>query len=704
MISRLVKFRKLNRNMTLKIILLNLIFSLLFSGILLLYSTYLNHNVKSNVDRANHDNLLYIAENVDKELAKIKQSVYSLSMDMSMIPLNNADFDSPSYIMDLRRFNLKLSELTRLLPLDVTIFVYFKDANFVTSADGTRKLSLFYENLHAESSDFSCNCLHNTDQIDSFHNYGRFITYVHRINTVGSVIAKVNKSALENSFQKYSSLLNNIIIVSTDSGEIVASNHNSAYNMAQKQIAGSQPVVVDGKPYTPIHLYLNGLNYYVLYPESSLQKDLQTANRYSLTLLIVFLMIAAGLLAANVSIYRPVKSTIANLHFANQSMIQTLDQQQMIMEQNALLRLSSGNPQDVSSDMLEALQVKYQGGVILTIFFELNDGTTSEKALEAFEHQLRENYLFCKLMYRFDSHTYIIQESNYTDFYQTLCKVLESKPFENHFVMCGISSFMANIRDMYCAVQESFHSIDQYCYDFDAPYHIAYYPNVTVTENPHVSITIEKEQELITYVLNGSQEGVHHFFAETVQTRIRKMSYGQICSLFRYLQDVLNILITSKKIGNLQTTGSSLTDLSPLRNPDIMYEKLIERFIFVTTYSFTQSKSLYEKIVEFIHQNYQQQDLSLTRIADQFSISSVYLSSYFKKHSGYNISYYIVLVRIREANLQLQHNPRITLKEVAEQVGFTSERTFTRNFKKVNGTTPGQYAKLPPDHSGMSQT
>ena len=86
--------------------------------------------------------------------------------------------------------------------------------------------------------------------------------------------------------------------------------------------------------------------------------------------------------------------------------------------------------------------------------------------------------------------------------------------------------------------------------------------------------------------------------------------------------------------------------------------------------------------------------LSLETIAAAFDITPVYLSSWFKKNMGINLSTHIANVRMEEAKRLLVENRSLKVQEVAETVGIPSISTFIRQFKNYTGITPDQYRKL----------
>jgi beta-glucosidase len=69
-----------------------------------------------------------------------------------------------------------------------------------------------------------------------------------------------------------------------------------------------------------------------------------------------------------------------------------------------------------------------------------------------------------------------------------------------------------------------------------------------------------------------------------------------------------------------------------------------------------------------------------------------FLSRKFKQLTGGNLSLYIRHIRIDRAK-ELLKNPKILIDEVSEKTGFTDRGHFTKVFRKVTKTTPGQYQR-----------
>ena len=84
--------------------------------------------------------------------------------------------------------------------------------------------------------------------------------------------------------------------------------------------------------------------------------------------------------------------------------------------------------------------------------------------------------------------------------------------------------------------------------------------------------------------------------------------------------------------------------------------------------------------------------LIIVMIADHMDMNPHYLSKCFKAETGESLRDYINKYRIDAAKkLLLESN--MTMKEIAEKVGFIDNNAFIRVFKKYEGVTPGVYRK-----------
>ena len=95
-------------------------------------------------------------------------------------------------------------------------------------------------------------------------------------------------------------------------------------------------------------------------------------------------------------------------------------------------------------------------------------------------------------------------------------------------------------------------------------------------------------------------------------------------------------------------------------------------------------------IEAYIMENYRDQLMCATSIADAFKISPSYLSRIFKADMGIGIIEYIHNLRVNAAK-ELLKDDSLTIDAVAVRAGFSNRWVLTRVFKKIVGTTPGAY-------------
>lgn len=110
-------------------------------------------------------------------------------------------------------------------------------------------------------------------------------------------------------------------------------------------------------------------------------------------------------------------------------------------------------------------------------------------------------------------------------------------------------------------------------------------------------------------------------------------------------------------------------------------------------YALQAHVSITKQAKMFIRENYHDINLSRTMVADHLNISVAHLSTVFNKEGGIGLSDYITKVRIEHAKtLLLETN--LSIRKIAEQTGFTSDKYFSQKFNEFVGVKPTQYQKV----------
>ncbi|MFV0527842.1 MAG: response regulator [Lachnospiraceae bacterium] len=97
-------------------------------------------------------------------------------------------------------------------------------------------------------------------------------------------------------------------------------------------------------------------------------------------------------------------------------------------------------------------------------------------------------------------------------------------------------------------------------------------------------------------------------------------------------------------------------------------------------------------VKKYVQQHYQEA-LRLEDMGKLVGFNATYFSSIFKKETGQGFSEYLIQIRVDKAK-ELLAEQNIGMVEVAEQVGYSDLKYFSRLFKKVTGLSPSDYRKL----------
>ena len=84
------------------------------------------------------------------------------------------------------------------------------------------------------------------------------------------------------------------------------------------------------------------------------------------------------------------------------------------------------------------------------------------------------------------------------------------------------------------------------------------------------------------------------------------------------------------------------------------------------------------------------QPISLEQMARHVSLSPYHFSRLFKRETGYTPHQYLVIVRINAAKYYLK-STNLSIKQITQRCGFSSESNFCAVFKRFTGHTPGAY-------------
>lgn len=137
-----------------------------------------------------------------------------------------------------------------------------------------------------------------------------------------------------------------------------------------------------------------------------------------------------------------------------------------------------------------------------------------------------------------------------------------------------------------------------------------------------------------------------------------------------------------------------LQALSAFTNVDKMYD--FTRDVFKDICKWVNEKKVNrhikanKEIINFIDNNYNNMNLSLSMISEKYNMAMSSIYKIIKEQTSEGFVDYLNMCRLNKAK-QLLEDTRLLISEIAKNVGYQSDNSFIRIFKKYFGITPGQY-------------
>jgi AraC-like DNA-binding protein len=205
---------------------------------------------------------------------------------------------------------------------------------------------------------------------------------------------------------------------------------------------------------------------------------------------------------------------------------------------------------------------------------------------------------------------------------------------------------------------------------------------------------IDFEGRIINVAKAGDYDAIKVYLGNVYDENIvkRNLSVDMMIRLFHDMKDTIykiNGDIGEKKtIENRTNSIKCNNDTEEVfKNFDSVYKEICE---VVNLCKKESEDQLLSDIKMYIENNYMDVNLSPGVVAAQFNISEAYFPHFFKAEMGETFSSVLEDKRIRKACELL--STELTIKDIAEKVGYSGDKTFRRAFKRVKGVSPSEYS------------
>jgi len=211
---------------------------------------------------------------------------------------------------------------------------------------------------------------------------------------------------------------------------------------------------------------------------------------------------------------------------------------------------------------------------------------------------------------------------------------------------------------------------------------------------------LEKEKELINKIQlgdkAGAQEVLNEIFGYIFFTQGNEIE--QIKTRVMELVVLLSRAALEGGADNELIFGLNYNYLREIGNLDNFYDivhllsKVMARFTdCVFNLAGVKNIDIIYKAVAYLRKHYME-EISLEKVAGVVNLSPSYFSKVFKEEMKCNFSAYLNMLRVENSKKYLL-NEDISLVEVAGLAGFQDQSYFTKVFKKIVNTSPGEFRK-----------
>lgn len=200
----------------------------------------------------------------------------------------------------------------------------------------------------------------------------------------------------------------------------------------------------------------------------------------------------------------------------------------------------------------------------------------------------------------------------------------------------------------------------------------------------------EMYNELFDSVLEANFEN-----ARDTLRKIQEENFQNRNLSLESIDELLSTLRSNiKKIGKLQT--EQLEFVEEQKTVSHFFECAISFFYILCSggsrETMPRNQRICLEVQRYIERYYNEPNLTLSSIANEFRLHPNYLSTVFKKNMNCGLMNYLETVRI-EKSIELLADGKYSINEIARMVGFTNDGTFRRTFKKIKGATPSNFIK-----------
>ena len=704
-----------------KIVFVNMPLLLAMLMLFLLITGVSKNELDGEIQAANKRTLHTFHTNVERETKRLSNLLFLCRDDASFILALSGKTETffVGYAMQASK---QLTIIKNSLPYAERVFAYsVSQRKFILANNAILSKDVFLEEfseLLAEGEN-----LPDFSKIeDGFTLYGKFILYVKNIENYGPIVIQFRQESFLQRTRLDAELVHFEYMAFTKNGKLLLSSLSQSI-MGNERLRPSDM--------TTGTIFRSGGGTYEVYAEKDILsgftyvvlKDTRTMlyDQYYYNILFVvgiggLLLLSSLILLTNSSLYRPLKfmvqrisgegnyvgdelKVIENSILALQSERNAMSQQIATMKQIQLnmalgnLMYSDTTGYIAVPDVIRRLEKLYPRFLIVMVSSQRDDGLPGSSFLRHVDDLLSTEKNCIRIEQTRFRRVYLYSGA---DSQNVLCQYLDDffsdEPSEE-VSFAGVSDVSYDILKLrtacnhaYDAMMRSPVSGDGRRQEHSIGWEDGLVPGKWV-------IRLEEQSILQTSVLSGMADDICDVIRNILfaPEGSNPLSLGDMQRLYSDMSALLGTVINTVHIETNETRMTSPDDA--VFHPGYAFRALCHDYQMACRSYAAKQGSLKYKMTQYINTHFSD-DISLNSLADKFGLTPSYLSAWFKKNIGRNLSVYLSVKRMEESKRILLENPDTKVSDVAEKVGISNVMTFIRQFKSHVGTTPDRYRKL----------
>lgn len=199
-----------------------------------------------------------------------------------------------------------------------------------------------------------------------------------------------------------------------------------------------------------------------------------------------------------------------------------------------------------------------------------------------------------------------------------------------------------------------------------------------------------KEQEsdiCSTCVKTGDEDTVKKYIEKMLNVMCEKSITQD--ELERKMKGIFHTIIRTEAFSDITIEQEVQLAICTSENYDELLDALSEIVHLIMRKEEKSGNKLVDVVRKYLEENYKEK-ITTKDLSRQFGLVPSYLSMIFRQAQGISPSDYLNNIRIKKAK-QFLEETELSVKEIAERIGFADQLYFSKVFKKETGETPSAF-------------